>query len=139
MRISPLTAYTGANLQPQNKNVSFGLIQDERTENLLPATEKQKNYLRKHDAVTIKSEGSNVKAEINKGFEKVYNLLNYKNSDKPNYLVGLEEEEQFGDFYRRLQFCDDDRNDVKPLDLGTSSRSKESAYDQAYYDGKLQL
>lgn len=142
MRVNPIYAYNRFIPAQKNKQVSFGLIEnEENTKRVLPKNsdyripfDTQWQYLKDHDAVTVTSEGNKAWARINAGFEKMYNLLNYENLDKPNYLVDLEDQDQFDSFYRRLTFIDNDRQGIK-VSGGCFIDDNESAYDRATKDG----
>lgn len=133
MRVGSIRSYSVPNSTLKNRQVNFGLIdKDSETEVLGILSrvagrrkEEKTDLLRMHKAVTLYAKGGNLHAKINPGYEKVYNLLNYKNFDKPNYLVDLEEQDQFDDFYRRLTFIDDDRAGIKVSD-GCTIESKSS-------------
>jgi hypothetical protein len=143
MRVNPIRSYNGLNSAPRNKQVSFGLIEnEENTKRVLPKNsgyripfDKQWEYLKNHDAITVTSNGDRAWARINPGFEKMYNFLAGGNFTEINYLIDLEKQGEFDSFYRMLNRVDNSRNGVKRASNGVAGSIEKSAFDEATEGG----
>jgi hypothetical protein len=143
MRVNPIRSYNGLNSAPRNKQVSFGLIEnEENTKRVLPKNsdyripfDKQWEYLKNHDAITVTSDGNKASARINPGFEEMYKFLSGQSFVRINYLVDLEKQGEFDSFYRMLQSLDCDRAGTNPQVSQSGGSVEKSAFDEATEGG----
>ncbi len=143
MRVNPIRSYNGLNSAPRNKQVSFGLIEnEENTKRVLPKKsdyripfDTQWKHLQEHPAVTVTSEGDKAWARINPGFESTYGLLDIDDFTKTSYLVDLQEQDQFDSFYHALEFCDAKKIGAQSSSDSTSRYGEKTAFDEATEGG----
>ncbi len=145
MRVNPIYTYNRFISAPKNKQVSFGLIEnEENTKRVLPKNsdyripfDKQWQCLKDHDAVTVTSEGNKAWARINPGFDDMYDFLAGKGFIKRNYLTNLEGQDRFDSFYYTLQSIDYDRKypHGSGIDCGGCTVESKSSWEEDLESG----